>query len=113
MGEGRTCARCGASIGSDAPEGGLCPKCLLRAGLDENRPTATHGRARPFEPPEPADLSPLDGPGGWHTKGWVGAVLSASQMDLTRDAAGQGEQVGAHLRAGLAAARALRGARGS
>lgn len=34
----------------------------------------------PWPYPEPATLPALDGPGEWHTEGWVGAVLTADRV---------------------------------
>ena len=35
MAETRLCPQCGAELPTEAPEG-LCPKCLLTAGLDNS-----------------------------------------------------------------------------
>ena len=35
MAETRLCPQCGAELPTEAPEG-LCPKCLLTAGLDDS-----------------------------------------------------------------------------
>jgi len=33
-----------------------------------------------WPPPAPESLPPLEGPGSWHTEGWVGAVLQAAEI---------------------------------
>ena len=40
----------------------------------------------PWPYPDPNDLPTLDGPGTWHTEGWVGAVLSGEEVFRTEDA---------------------------
>ncbi|MGD8376816.1 MAG: serine/threonine-protein kinase [Acidobacteriota bacterium] len=81
----RTCPDCGKPIPADAPEGDLCPRCLLREGLDSTTPTRA-GRGT-FVPPEPEELSSrfpnlevmeLIGRGG------MGAVYKARQLKLDR-----------------------------
>ena len=34
----------------------------------------------PWPYPDPDALPTLDGPGAWHTEGWVGAVLSGEEV---------------------------------
>jgi predicted Ser/Thr protein kinase len=51
----RVCVGCGAKLAPDAPQG-LCPQCLLKAGL-ETQVTPTAGTGQ-FVPPTPAELAP-------------------------------------------------------
>jgi hypothetical protein len=53
------------------------------------------------------DLPPLAGVGHWHTEGWVGAVLPASDYVVAAD---QRAQVGAFIDSAVAACRSLLGA---
>ena len=53
----KLCHGCGKPIGSDAPQG-LCPACLMQAGMFETGPetaTATPG----FQPPSARELQSL------------------------------------------------------
>ena len=53
----KVCHSCGKPIGSDAPQG-LCPACLMEAGLIETGPetaAATPG----FQPPSARELQSL------------------------------------------------------
>ena len=61
MAEQNCCSECGCELPVDSPAG-LCPDCLLKAGLDSEdyaptidspRPPAPGGR---FEPPKPNEL---------------------------------------------------------
>ena len=61
--EPRLCPDCGAELPAKTPEG-LCPKCLLKAGLEslggsgpEQGSTAKTPRASGFVPPTPEDLA--------------------------------------------------------
>jgi hypothetical protein len=60
----------------------------------------------PYPYPATKDFPPLAGGGRWHTAGWFGAALPASDFV---DAADQGAQVTEFVEAGIAACRALLG----
>jgi hypothetical protein len=53
----------------------------------------------PWPPPDPATLPSLEGPGHWHTRNWVGAVLPASRITSSPSPRHQAQRVAAHLAA--------------
>ena len=61
----------------------------------------------PYPHPPVTALPPLAGSGHWHTKGWVGAALPASDYVSTSD---QRSQVGAFIDSAVSACRQLLGA---
>ncbi|HSR50646.1 MAG TPA: hypothetical protein VLV83_07435 [Acidobacteriota bacterium] len=66
----------------------------------------------PYPRPSVEDVSqlpPLQGKGHWHTVGWLGAVLTASDLVGAEDSAGQAAQTEAYLRSALDAAGRLLG----
>jgi serine/threonine protein kinase len=85
MTDQKTCERCGTDLESQATISGLCPRCLIMAGMGED--SAPRG---PWEPPSIGELAPhfpqlelveLVGRGG------AGAVYLANQKNLGRQVA--------------------------
>jgi hypothetical protein len=60
----------------------------------------------PWPYPDTASLPQLQGGGVWHTQGWVGAVLTASELTVGK-VEGQQEQVRLFLRSAVKASKTL------
>jgi len=87
MSDEKKCLECGSPVSESGPAGGLCPRCLMKAGQG---PTQTGGGRGRFEPPAPEKLAEsfpqlevleLIGQGG------MGAVYKARQPGLDRTVA--------------------------
>ncbi len=84
------CPKCGAALPAQAPAG-VCPKCLLQAGMPYEDPqVTTTGRAKPFGLPDTAALAahfPDLEFGTLLGQGGMGAVYRVRQTRLDRFAA--------------------------
>ena len=90
MEAGRRCARCGSELPTHVPEG-LCPKCLLRLGLEEDSELESAGGTLLTDGDEPS--SPVfEAPGryrplGEHSRGGMGRILLVRDVAIGRDIA--------------------------
>ncbi|HRZ54377.1 MAG TPA: hypothetical protein P5525_02840, partial [Candidatus Paceibacterota bacterium] len=86
----RRCAQCGAELPGNVPAD-LCPKCLLRAGLDTQPIAAGDGTVIDSEQPRPARGLPQPGEQLGHYQivrrlgeGGMGAVYEAEDLENGR-----------------------------
>lgn len=70
---------------------------------------APYWYVNPWPRPDPGALPPLQGPGHWHTEGWVGVVLTGPELVAAGGGASQVHTVRLYLDSALAACRAVLG----
>jgi hypothetical protein len=90
---------------ADAPEGMRTVGLGLSPGDDSYAEPYWYGS--PWPPPPVADLPALEGLGRWHVQGWVGAVLTGSELVAAGDGPDQGHAAAAFLDSALRAGLAL------
>jgi hypothetical protein len=89
------------------PSGGYDDAAYVGVGLSPGDDAIPHPYYYVNGSPSPSleSLPPLDGPGEWHTEGWVGAVLRAEEIVSSGSAAAQEQTVGNFLTSAVDAMR--------